>query len=172
MEIERKYLIKTLPENPEQYESIEMVQGYLNTEPVVRVRRENDRYVMTYKSKGLIAREEYNLPLNEEAFAHLIQKADGIVIEKTRYLIPLEEGETIARRDKDGHLIHGGKLAELDIFHGVLEGLKFVEVEFDSIEQANAFVAPSWFGEDVSESGNYQNSKLSQFGIPKEYKGK
>lgn len=50
--------------------------------PVVRIRKENDEYFLTYKSKGLLAREEYNLPLTKEAYAHLLEKADGIIITK------------------------------------------------------------------------------------------
>lgn len=159
MEIERKYLVKQLPENPEQYEKAEMEQGYLSTEPVVRVRAENDEYYLTYKGSGLLAREEYNLPLTKESYHHLAKKADGILIKKTRYFIPLE-GEL--KTDADGKHIHSGTLAELDVFHDDYEGLLLVEVEFDSIEQANAFVAPEWFGEDVTSSGKYQNSVLSK----------
>ena len=81
------------------------------------------------------------------------------MIKKTRYFIPLE-GEL--KTDADGKHIHSGTLAELDVFHDDYEGLLLVEVEFDSIEQANAFVAPEWFGEDVTSSGKYQNSVLSK----------
>ena len=55
MEIERKYLIKKLPEDLAQYPHMEMEQAYLCTEPVVRVRKEGADYVLTYKSKGLCA---------------------------------------------------------------------------------------------------------------------
>ena len=61
LEIERKFLVKreNLPENLEQYPSKAIEQGYLCTEPVVRIRKSNDNYFLTYKSKGLLAREEY-----------------------------------------------------------------------------------------------------------------
>ena len=54
MEIERKFLVKreNLPENLEQYPSKAIEQGYLCTEPVVRIRKSNDNYYLTYKSKG------------------------------------------------------------------------------------------------------------------------
>ena len=104
MEIERKYLPKYLPENLEQYKSKKIAQGYLCTNPVVRIRRSNDDYYLTYKGGGMMAREEYNLPLTKDAYDHLLPKIDGLLIEKTRYLIPLEDGYT----------------AELDIFEGAL----------------------------------------------------
>lgn len=146
MEIERKYLLKQLPSNLDSYASKKIAQGYLCTSPVVRVRRSNDSYYMTYKGAGLMVREEYNLPLTREAYIHLVQKIDGRLIEKTRYLIPLDCGLT----------------AELDVFEGDLAPLTLVEVEFDSVDAANEFVAPDWFGEDVTESGKYHNSYLSR----------
>lgn len=148
MEIERKYLVnkENLPENLEQFSSRRIEQGYLCTEPVVRIRRQNDEYFLTYKSKGLMSREEYNLPLTKEAYEHLKPKADGIVISKTRYLIPEKNGLTI----------------ELDVFHDDYEGLLLAEVEFSSEEEANTYVAPEWFGEDVTFSSEYHNSTLSK----------
>ena len=70
MEIERKYLVEACPFSLHDYPSHEIEQGYLNTEPVVRIRRYDDSYVLTYKSKGFLVREEYNLPLTKEAYEH------------------------------------------------------------------------------------------------------
>ena len=149
MEIERKYLVRRLPDDLSKYEAKKIAQGYLCTDPVVRIRRSNDNYYMTYKGDGLMVREEYNMPLTREAYEHLLPKIDGLLIAKTRYLIPLTDRLT----------------AELDVFEGVLSALTLVEVEFDSVEEANAFVPPEWFGEDVTESGKYHNSYLSQHGL-------
>lgn len=148
MEIERKFLIEKnkLPENLEQYPSKKIEQGYLCTEPVVRIRRSNDSYYLTYKSKGLLSREEYNLPLTREAYEHLRPKADGIVISKVRYVIPEKDGLSI----------------ELDVFGAPYEGLLLAEVEFPSEEAAMAYVPPVWFGEDVTYSTKYHNSTLSK----------
>lgn len=148
MEIERKYLVKTLPENLEQYPCKHIEQGYLNTDPVVRIRRSNDKYTLTYKGEGVMVREEYNLPLNEQAFLHLREKADGILITKRRYLIPYADKYTI----------------ELDIFDGELAPLQLAEVEFETEEEANTFLPPDWFGEDVTFSDKYHNSTLSRRG--------
>ena len=146
MEIERKYLVKTLPDHLEQYACKVIEQGYLNTNPVVRIRRSNDDYILTYKGKGMMVREEYNLPLNEEAFLHLKEKIDGRLIQKRRYLIPLAPKFTI----------------ELDVFEGDLAPLLLAEVEFETEEEANIFTPPEWFGEDVTFSGKYHNSQLSK----------
>lgn len=148
MEIERKYLIKqsNIPFDPAQYPCRHIEQGYLCTHPVVRVRRDNDDYFLTYKSKGFLAREEYNLPLTPEAYAHLKEKIDGHLITKDRYVIPLGNDLYI----------------ELDFFSGYLAGLILAEVEFPDEETANAFLPPDWFGEDVTYSSKYHNSTLSR----------
>ena len=144
MEIERKFTVKELPELSK-YKFHIMEQGYLNTDPVVRVRKEDDAYYLTYKGKGLLAREEYNLPLHEEAYYHLVEKADGMIIHKKRYLIPYEK-YTI----------------ELDVFGEPYEKLVIAEVEFESEEEAMKFQPPSWFDEDVTMDRRYHNSNLSQ----------
>ena len=145
MEIERKFLIKTLPENLESYPCRHLAQGYLCVKPVVRIRKDNEKYELTYKSGGMMARMEYNLPLTDQAFEHLKTKIDGRLIEKRRYMIPL-----------DPYTI------ELDIFDGDLAPLIIAEVEFPTIEEANNFTAPDWFGEDVTYDGRYHNSYLSR----------
>lgn len=146
MEIERKFLIKKLPDNLTSYKARKIEQAYLCTDPVVRVRRDNDDYYLTYKSKGMIVREEYNLPLTKEAYGHLLAKADGNIITKTRYEIPEKDNLTI----------------ELDVFEGKFDGLLLAEVEFVSEEEALGYIPPEWFGEDVSNSTKYHNSTLSR----------
>ena len=146
MEIERKYLVQQLPESLSGYPCRIIEQGYLNTDPVVRIRRDNEKYELTYKSKGFMTRMEYNLPLTQEAYEHLLTKIDGRLIQKKRYMSPLNNDLT----------------AELDIFEGDLAPLILVEVEFPSEEAALAFVPPSWFGDDVTFSGKYHNSTLSK----------
>lgn len=145
MEIERKFLLKELPEHLEQYPVRQLEQGYLCTGPVVRIRQDNDKYELTYKAKGMMVREEYNLPLTKEAYEHLREKIDGRLITKKRYMIPYE-AYTI----------------ELDVFEGDLAPLVLAEVEFPTEEEANHFVAPDWFAEDVTFSKLYHNSFLSQ----------
>ena len=88
MEIERKFLIKSLPDNLESYSCDTLIQAYISTEPVIRVRKKNEDYILTLKSVGLLAREEIEMPLTEESFKHLLSKKDGISIKKKRYKIP------------------------------------------------------------------------------------
>lgn len=145
MEIERKYLLKELPKDLDSYPSHCIEQAYLCTSPVVRVRRQDDEYYLTYKGGGFMIREEYNLALDAPSYEHLKTKADGRIITKKRYCIPLGD-----------HLI-----IELDIFSGDYEGLLLAEVEFPTEEEANSFTPPDWFGEDVTFDGRYHNSYMA-----------
>ena len=151
MEIEKKYLLKELPDLSD-YPFHKIEQAYLCTGPVVRVRREDENYYMTYKGMGMMAREEYNLPLTRESYTHLAKKADGNVIRKTRYLIPLKTE---------------GLVAEVDVFEEPFAPLIMAEVEFSTEEQALAFVPPAWFGDEVTFDGRYHNSYMSKMKFEK-----
>lgn len=147
MEIERKFTVRKLPENLDSYPCHLIEQAYLNTDPVIRVRRQDDEFYMTYKGKGLLMREEYNLPLNEASYYHLREKADGNIISKKRYIIPI----------KDSSLC-----VELDIFDKPFAPLIIAEVEFPDIETAEAFAPLDWFDQDVTNDPAYHNSNLSR----------
>ena len=149
MEIERKFTVKHLPEDLRRYDHHMIEQAYLTTEPTIRVRREDERYYMTYKGIGgtnsSLAHEEYNLPLTAEAYATLSQKADGNVIRKKRILIP-----------------YGEHTIELDMFAEPFDNLIIAEVEFGSVKEADDFIPPEWFDRDVTDCPEYRNSFLSR----------
>lgn len=146
MEIERKYLLPHLPDNLMSYPKNKIEQAYLCTSPVVRIRQLNSDFILTYKSSGMLARQEAELPLTKEAYEHLKEKADGIILSKTRFILPLSDHLKI----------------ELDVFHGSLSGFCMAEVEFPSLAEANSFVPPEWFGEDVTMDPAFHNSNLSK----------
>ena len=149
MEIERKFLIKKeqLPKDLANCSFHKIEQGYLCTDPVVRIRRQDEEYYLTYKGTGLLAREEYNLPLSREGYEHLRPKADGNIISKKRYLIPITD--TALK-------------VELDVFDAPFAPLMIAEVEFPDVETANAFTPLDWFQEDVTNNPEYHNSNLSK----------
>ncbi|MBR4211309.1 MAG: CYTH domain-containing protein [Oscillibacter sp.] len=149
MEIERKFLVSRLPDALDTFPRVRMEQAYICTDPVLRIRRAGERYVLTCKGRGLLAREEFELELSPEAYARLLPKTEGIRIVKDRYEIPL-----------------GAYTVELDIFHGTLAPLMFAEVEFATEEAAKAFVAPDWFGREVTFAPAYTNAALSRDGLP------
>lgn len=145
MEIERKFLVDRLPSDLEMYPYQRIEQAYLCTEPVLRIRRRNDAYVLTYKGAGFLTREEHEFPLSKEAYDHLLEKADGNRIMKVRYLIPCPP-----------------YMIELDVFDPPFTPLVLAEVEFPSVEEAGAFVPPEWFGKEVTYDPAYTNAAMSR----------
>ncbi len=162
MEIERKFLIIERPSLLSSYPAYCIEQAYLNTDPVIRIRKQDDEYYLTYKGKGLLAREEYNLPLNKESYEHLKQKADGTVISKTRYLIPVDKPEFSPAFPLTQQEAGTSLTIELDVFNEPFRPLILAEIEFPSENVANAFLPPSWLGKDVTYDPRYHNSFLSR----------
>lgn len=146
VEIERKFLVdmENLPFKLHDYPFQIIEQAYLNTDPVVRIRRSGDDYYLTYKGSGMMKRTEYNLPLNKESYDHLLPKTDGRIISKKRYLIN-----------------YNSYTVELDVFFGDYEGLYLAEVEFENEEEASCFIPPSWLMEDVTMDKKYHNSNMA-----------
>jgi len=152
-EIERKFLVKSLPENLEQYPHKDIVQGYLaitedGTE--VRLRKKGKKYFQTVKSGAGKTRFESEVEITEDQFNTLWEATKGKRVEKTRYEIPHESG-TI----------------ELDIYHGDLDGLLSAEMEFSSEKDSNEFVTPIWLSEEVTDDKKYKNQNLALHGVPK-----
>ena len=152
-EIERKFLVKSLPENLEQYPHKDIVQGYLaitedGTE--VRLRQKGEKYFQTVKSGSGKTRFESEVEITEEQFNSLWEATKGKRVEKTRYEIPHESG-----------------LIELDVYHGGLDGLLSAEMEFSSEDDSNKFIAPEWLNEEVTDDKRYKNQDLALHGVPK-----
>lgn len=160
MEIERKYMIKKMPNDLKGYPCKKIEQGYLCNNPILRIRKSNEDYYITYKSKkGLenkqdkaIINQEVELPLTEETYELLKNKVDGNMVYKNRYLIPLDNGLT----------------AELDVFEAHLKGLIYVEVEFPDEASVDTFEPPAWFDRDISWDKRYSNYYLSQISSSEE----
>ncbi len=150
MEIERKFLCNKPAFELSAYKKTNIIQYYVSTEPVIRIRKSNDSFFLTIKSKGSVSRQELEMEISEKEFNNLVKITDKAPISKIRYFIPLENSLT----------------AELDIYNGSLSGLFTVEVEFESLEEAENFTPPEWFGKDVSEDNRYKNSSLYIKGLP------
>ncbi|WP_408070366.1 adenylate cyclase [Butyrivibrio sp. JL13D10] len=195
IEIERKYTVKHLPDDLEKYPVHIIEQGYLNVIPAIRVRRQDDKYYMTYKRKkdfGIaegfakapteegavsgkslqdkgqeeIGQVEYNMLLDKESYEHLVAKADGNVIRKKRYLIPLNDDAFSEDYCSNNPEIRDAMTSkdikiELDVFDTPFDGRILAEVEFPSEEAAAAYKPADWFLEDVTGDVRYSNAHMS-----------
>ncbi len=158
MEIERKFLIRKMPEELEQYPHHHMEQGYLCTAGcILRIRKADDTCYLTYKRHGMSSSKQTiaitNYEVEEElpfsAYEVLKHKVDGNMVCKTRYYIPFAN-----------HTV------ELDVFEGVLQGLVVAEIEYSDEEDARTTPVPEWFGKEVSFDRRYRNSSLSVMSEP------
>ncbi len=153
-EIERKFLVdtaacKSLLEQANGIKRAEIAQAYISFDPVIRIRKADNAYYLTVKghrSDSGIINAEHEIPITSEQYEALLSRRLSGIVSKTRYYLPLS----------------GGHTAEIDIYHESLNGLVTVEVEFDSEAEAEAFIAPEWFGKDVSDDPAYKNSSLSK----------
>jgi CYTH domain-containing protein len=154
MEVERKFLLAERPDGLDGHPAQRLEQGYLAIDPAgaeVRVRRKDDKTLMTVKSGIGLVRAEEEFAVDPELFERLWPLTDGRQVVKTRYLVPLA----------------GGLTAEVDDYEGALAGLVTAEVEFGDEASAHAFQPPAWMGEDVTGDPRYANRTLAAHGIPR-----
>ncbi|GAB4254894.1 MULTISPECIES: CYTH domain-containing protein [Deferrisoma] len=145
-EYERKFLVRpeALPPLPR---GKRIAQAYLGFEPVVRVRLEDGRGVLTVKGPGLAARREVNVQIPPEAAEALLEmRVEGTaVIRKTRHLV-----------------LHGGHVWEVDVFDDPFRGLVIAEVELKHPEED--IELPPWVGVEVTHRPQFQNASLVRAG--------
>ena len=148
LEIERKFLLKTLPPHFEANDGLWIEQGYLAIEPhgtQVRLRKKGETAYLTCKRGVGTVREEYEVEISAAQFDALWPLTAGRRLVKRRHEIPYQ-----------GHMI------EIDVYDGTNRGLVVAEVEFESETAARAFVPPDWFAQDVSGSDEYSNRHLAR----------
>lgn len=142
-EIERKFLLKQLPDGLTSYPHEEIEQGYLAVERggvQVRLRKKGAVRCLTYKRGNKSAREEREVRLSAEQFDALWPATEGRRLTKIRYDVPWKEC-TI----------------EIDIYTGRHDGVVVAEVEFPDEKNCAEFVPPDWIGEDVTGKSRYSN---------------
>ena len=146
-EIERKFLVRKLPDDLTAFPSSEISQGYLvslDDGLQVRLRSKDEKRTLTYKRGLGNVREEREVVLTPEQFATLWPATEGKRLSKTRYEIPF-----------------GERIVEIDIYRGEHDGLVVAEVEFDDEESALSFQPPDWLGDDVTGDPRYSNQLLA-----------
>ena len=157
VEIEKKWLIDKdrIPYNLSWVEHvIEIEQTYVCFSPEMRLRKYDSgaSYEFTVKSNmrsdGL-ARDETNIAITEDEYNDIIKNKQGNTIHKTRYQF-MDAGQVIA----------------IDIFHGDLDGLAYMEIEFPDFSAAEKYQTPDWVTADVTDDIRYKNGHLARYGIP------
>jgi adenylate cyclase len=146
-EIERKFLLKRLPEELKRSRRYVIAQGYLATEPAgrqVRLRKKGKTASLTFKMGRGAAREEREIKLSPKQFAALWPATAGRRLRKLRCEIPWRN-----------------LLIEIDIYRGRHSGLVVAEVEFPDRAMCRKFKPLSWFGREVTGEKRYSNVRLA-----------
>ncbi|MEU3895427.1 adenylate cyclase [Streptomyces sp. NPDC045251] len=148
-EIERKFLVAAnrVPSSG----GTRIRQGYLAVAPdggEVRLRQCGTAYTLTTKLGSGLVREEWEIELSTEDFRAMWPETEGARVVKTRHPVRL-----------DGQGVHE---AVLDVYEGALDGLRVLEVEFTSAEQALRFEPPAWFGMEVTGRSQYADRNLAR----------
>jgi len=149
MEIERRFLITSIPEDLQPVMNKTMRQYYVITESGdYRLREEINllgdkcvEYWKTVKRGHGLVREEKNFRLSAAEFKDLTSGLNGNWLTKTRTVFEYQ-----------------GFHLEVDTFLDF--PVKVVEVEFKSVESAKSFTPPDWFGEEITEQPEYNNYSL------------
>jgi CYTH domain-containing protein len=150
-EIERKWVAPQTPSADRLGAGTPLRQGYLaiDGDVAVRVRIAPDEAWVTIKAgdDGL-RRTEVEVPVDATEAEELWVHTSGR-IEKVRHDVAVDDAAAV-----------------VDVFGGELSGLCVVEVEFPTESEAEAFVAPDWFGQEVTGRSEWTNASLSRFGRP------
>src|SRR6266566_603638 len=146
-EIERKFLLKRLPERLKQARRGVIAQGYLAAEPGgrhVRLRKKRKTASLTFKVGRGAHREEREIKLSPKQFAALWPATVGRRLYKLRYEMPWKNF-----------------LIEIDIYRRKHKGLVVAEVEFPNRTACHKFKGPAWFGREVTGNKRYSNVRLA-----------
>ena len=146
-EIERKFLVKQLPEKLKRRRHYPIAQGYLATEPGgrhVRLRKKGKTASLAFKVGRGAHREEREVRLSPKQFAALWPGTAGRRLRKVRYEIPWKN-----------------LMIEIDVYRGKHSGLVVAEVEFPDLATCREFKPPSWFGREVTGEKRYSNMRLA-----------
>jgi adenylate cyclase len=146
-EIERKFLLKRLPEKLKQARRCVIAQGYLAAEPGgrhVRLRKKGKTASLTFKVGRGAHREEREIKLGPKQFTALWPATVGRRVYKLRYEMPWKNF-----------------LIEIDIYRRKHKGLVVAEVEFPDRTACRKFKAPAWFGREVTGNKRYSNVRLA-----------
>lgn len=151
-EIERKWVVTTVPEDVDLGPGTPLRQGYLCRDGAVevRLRRQPRSSTLTLKAGSGLTRVEIERELDEAEADALWVHTVGRRLEKTRHRVEV-----------------GDITADVDLYAGPLEGLCVVEVEFTSEDAASSFDAPAWFGREVTGDRRWSNAALADDGMPK-----
>ncbi len=152
MEIERKFLVKSLPPGWKATSGSPIRQGYFSLRDKhveIRLRERSSKCFITIKAGRGRVRIEEEIAISRRRFETLWPLVREASVVKKRYRFP-----------------YAGREIEVDIYEGRHRGLMTAEVEFGSLRQAEAFEPPAWLGREITGHRRYANESLARSGLP------
>jgi len=143
-EIERKWLFNGFPENIQPIDEFKQVQTYLQFNPEVRIRvqmhwddnTEYFKYLLETKSDGDLTRNETKKSLTKVEYYAIRNLVEGHILKDCKDYQLGRYTLTLAQVDNS------------DFFYG--------EIEFETEDEANAFIVPDWFGGETTYDRDYK----------------
>ena len=146
LEIERKFLVDGFPEGLEVLSEVYIEQGYVSFDPEVRIRKavvlntDIEEYYLTIKGDGDLARQEIETEISRAFY------------EDTASFL----GVNVVRKDYKKY-----KLGQLELEVSLVDAgtdwaFYYAEIEFPSIEEANAFALPEYLGKEITYDEDYK----------------
>lgn len=146
LEIERKFMMDGFPFGLDIISEVEIEQGYISTEPEVRVRKAVDKKTgktecrITIKGDGDLTRTEIETEIDEGFFYDVVD-----------FL-----GVTTITKDYKKYKLGEWKLEVACVDKGTSREFYYGEIEFPTEEDARAFDPPKYLGREITFSEDHK----------------
>ncbi len=150
-EIERKFILRSLPPELEIAKGRLIKKGFLSVEPdrEVHLQSIEDRFFLTAMTGHGLSRGELETEITRVQFLSLWPLTSGRRIEKLRFEYTLDK-----------------QLFHIDIFQAELDGLRLAETEFANVQNSRQFMASPFFGDEITDDWRFTDKMLAMQGMP------
>lgn len=146
LEIERKFLIQDYPVGLELIREATIEQGYLDTDPELRIHKATDLatgksdFRLTAKGEGDLTRTELKTDINEVFYYDAIALLDLDMIQK----------------DYKEYRLGQWVLEVSHVDPGTPNAFFYAEIEFPTEAEAKSFVPPEYLGREITYNEEYK----------------
>lgn len=146
LEIERKFLMEGFPRQLELLREVEIEQGYISTEPEVRLHRATDintgksDFRLTVKGEGELTRTEIKTDIDEGFFYDAVDFT----------------GVNFIMKDYKSYKLGPWVLEVSHVDPGSNHSFYYGEIEFMTEEDAKEFIPPNYLGREITFNEDYK----------------
>ncbi len=146
LEIERKFIMNTFPNQLRCLGEVHLEQGYISIEPEIRIHKATDiqngmtQYRLTVKGDGDLSRTEIKTEVDRNFYNEIVEFIGKPMIQKRYKRYQLGE-----------HIL---EVSQVD--PGTPWEFYYGEIEFSSEEEAKGYQPPEFLGQDVTQKADYK----------------